>query len=283
LNNCTVESRDDKEAIAAALQRSTTIKCVELGKLSTPLVVAILEKLRHKRSLKKLACAAPQFERGTALEEQSRAIESILIASTTIEEFTLVFGGIFCTADEFQPICQGLIQSRSVTTLRLYCCDVCGQEFTPLFQALFQTKENLYSLHVEKCNFARGHFCQSLNRALVRSGSPLKSLALGISRCHSDQNFEFSKLVRAVEQSNLDSFSLLNGLYGQSFRFLIDSMPRLKVRELSLQMYNTGNDENNMKNQQLLGAAKRIPLINNVDQQRSLFTPIETKKLLNGR
>jgi len=54
LQSCAAESQEAAAAIAAALERNTTIETLELKVLSTPLLVAILERLRHNGSVKKL-------------------------------------------------------------------------------------------------------------------------------------------------------------------------------------------------------------------------------------
>jgi len=128
-------------AIAAALERSTTIESLELDLLSTPFVVRILQGLQHNKSVKKVT-----YSRWRNIEE-SLALGALLTSTTTIEKLHL-----YChdfSAETFQPICQGLVQSQSVTALQLSFCDLRGQGFNPLFQALFRTKLNLYSLQIE--------------------------------------------------------------------------------------------------------------------------------------
>jgi len=130
MTECEAELQEDNTAIAAALGRSTTITFLSLGWLPAALVVAILEGLLQNRSVKKFHCNRRQ----STNNQESLALGELLTSTTTIEE--LKIGGNFNVA-QFQPICQGLVQSHSVTALRLSRCDLRGQEFNPLYRALF--------------------------------------------------------------------------------------------------------------------------------------------------
>jgi len=168
---CTVESQEGAAAIAAALGRSTRIKSLELACLATEFVVAILERLRHNGSVKKLGYG---WHHQLRHDKELLALEALVTSTTTIEELQIADSRF--TALQFQPICQGLVQSQSVTALSLICCKMRGEEFNPLFQALFRTKLNLYSLHVNDCHFERGNFFDSLLENLLRKNSALKNL-----------------------------------------------------------------------------------------------------------
>jgi len=97
-----------------------------------------------------------------------------------------------------------VIQSQSVTNLRLVECSFQRPEFNPFFRALFRTKLNLCSLTVKHCEFDGGDFCSSLFQNLSRNDSSLKNLVVQ----DFTENLDCTGLLRAVGESNLDSFSI---------------------------------------------------------------------------
>jgi len=256
LQSCAAESQEAAAAIAAALERNTTIETLELKVLSTPLLVAILERLRHNGSVKKLMYSNYWDILGNS--EEPLALEALLTSTPTIEELQIVESRF--NAVQFQPICQGLVQSQSVSTLHLAHCYLRGQEFNPLFQALLRTKLNLHSLRANDCNFESGNFYDSLLEHLSWNDSPLKCLSLSTNHVY-DDNFDFSGLLRAVGQGNLDSFSIGTVYSAQRFQILVDSIPSMKIRELGLG--SNMNDGTNRK-QQLLDAVEQNFLLRSV-------------------
>jgi len=85
MNQCRIESQESAVAIAAALERSTTIESPALEQLSESFVAAILEGLLRNWSVKKLTYQ--QGRRGN--NEDSRAFAALLTSTTTIEELKL--------------------------------------------------------------------------------------------------------------------------------------------------------------------------------------------------
>jgi len=195
---------------------------------------------------------------GRAKNEQLRTFGALLALSTTIEELH-VDGGSY-SAETFQPICQGLVQSQSVTTLRLVGCFLRGQGFNPLFRALFRTKLNLYSLQIERCYFEGGNFYDSLVENLSRKKSAFKKLVVDAYAL--EAIFDLSELLHAVVLSDLDSFLIGRVSCVRHFQLLVDNIPATKVRKLGLDIRYNGNN----RKQQVLDAVKQNFFLRSVNE-----------------
>jgi len=136
----------------------------------------------------------------------------------------------------------------------------------PLIQALFQTKLNLCSLYIAG-DFSGGIFYEALLQNLSRNDSALKKLGFQFDNLVVDEDFDTNGFLQAVGQIKLDSLSIMfvtphvelgfDRIGRLQLQLLVDNIPRMKIRELDLEMLNDDDEDENHLKQQLLGAVKQ--------------------------
>ena len=255
---CDIESAAD---LAAALQRNTNILDLHLvGFLDDVCMCSILQSLRANSTLKTIALG------GNVSDATARAIQQLLESTTSVQTFELAFA--FFTADEVRPVAQAIIGSKCVSKLRFRRCQFSDEETTTIFRSILQNKRNLSSLHLVQCHFRGGQVHETIMSALLQPRSPLRSFELQDSRLSTLPNGQFQNLLRAVEKSKLNHFTIGYITSQQQLHVLADSIPLMRLKELKVVVESDLGEEN--AKQLLLQAVKNNFSLRSVKCNRSL-------------
>ena len=224
-----IEREQGTRDLAAALQRNTNIKSIRLGFMVDIYAIPILQSLQANVTLTTLTIVGESFSDGT-----TRAIQQLLESTTSIEHFD-VWGPDF-SGDQFRPVSQGIMSSRSLSELKLSNCRFRDEESTGLFRSILQNKRNLTSLCLIQCQFQGGQVHETVISALSRSDSPLRSFEMeqfDLSNALPNGQFQ-QKLLQAVEKSKLEHFAIGFIQSTQQLRALADSIPLMRIKELQV-------------------------------------------------
>ena len=238
--------------LAEALASNTNIEDLSLLNLEDACLLPILQGLVANSTLRKLTYA-PYFRReGTRgpLVEASLAIQRVLESSTTcIRAFTLTGCQDFypppkIPGAELRPITQALIQSPTVTDIRISHCRVFEAEAKRLVGSIAQTKPNLSSLALHSCEFRSQpgfqdeYLYEPLNRSLVRSDSSLRYLEfVSTFLPYELPNERFGALMAAVTKSKLEHLCVGRLQTRQELQALIDCIPAMKLEKLTIETH----------------------------------------------
>jgi LSD1 subclass zinc finger protein len=246
IQGCRMEYPRGARSIAAALCHNRNIQRLELTFLNEMCLLPILKCLVFNTSVKELELGFG----GNPSHNVAHALKNLLESTGTIRQFELTLTRVQAEAGTFHQIAQGIIQSTSVTDVKLEGCWFCNQEVVLLLNNILKSKSNLQSLNLKDC-FVDVHGEESFRTAilsLLQPDSSLRSLAL-----HSDCNLltgaafsfgfqpykEFCRFLTAVETSPLERLSIGTIDSREKCLALNASIPKMQVEtlELSLQHY----------------------------------------------
>ena len=222
-----IEREQGLRDLAAALQRNTNIKSLQLGYLDDVCNCAILQGLRSNTSVSSLLIGGLSFPDATA-----GAIQQLLQSTVSIETFGLC-GTNFNNGDMFPSIAQQLIQSPIVCVLQFLYCHFRDEESAALFRGILQNKQNLTWLCLDHCTFSGGLVPANIVSVLLQQDPPLRNFELK-ERILGDAlpNSRFQKLLQAVERSKLEQFLIGVIETQQQLRTLTDSIPLMRIKAL---------------------------------------------------
>jgi hypothetical protein len=222
-------------AVAAALQRNSNIRRLELLELVEMHLISILSSLAFNSTVQTL-----RLRFGFLLLDESLAVGSLLEANRTIERFELILN-YRVQVDTFRPIAQSLIQSMTVTDVRFVNCNFDGQNEMLMLNSILESKSNLQWLTLTGCivhEDGRAEFHAKI-LSLLQPHSSLRSLEL--NNYYEDLSYigfgrarDFARLLTAVETSPLERFALAIIDSRALFLALIGSIPKMQVGTLEL-------------------------------------------------
>ena len=220
--------------IAAALQRNTNIKTLRLGKMGEDWLSSILQGLQSNNCLKTLLI----FQTESLSDATTRAIQQLLESTASIQSLWLCGISFENNGDTLRTVAQSLIRSPIVCRLKFFHCQFEDEESAALFQSILQNKQNLSYLALDHCSFSAGRIHEDIISVLLRPSSSLRSLevqelSLGTTRL---PNSQFQNLLRAVEKSKLERFTIGRIQSPEQLRTLTDSIPLMRVKELQVVM-----------------------------------------------
>jgi hypothetical protein len=232
IHNCDLEAPGGAFAVAAALQRNTNIQWLELYELDDVNLILIVSSLGSNTGVEALNLWLPVRSRDSSL-----AVANLLESTGSIQRLEL-HGP--CDLDTFRPIAQGLIQSRSVTELAFERWDFNGQDEVLILNSILTSKSNLQSLALVNCfvHYGRELFHDAIFN-LLQPHSLLRTLELkfdwgGLPSSGYESSEELKILLRAVETSPLECFSIGQIQSSGTVLALIASIPRMQVQSLGL-------------------------------------------------
>ena len=231
-----VQQEQGARDLALALQRNTNIQTLELGLLEEVCMLSILQGLQSNHSLKNLVISSMRHlwvTRRSFSDGTNRAIQQLLESTTSIEHFEVRERHF--SRDEFHPVSQGIVNSRSVSKLTFKSCDFSDIQSTALFRSILQNKRNLTSLCLNDCNFSGAGVPETVISTLSQPDSLLRVFELQQPRFNRTlSNVQFRNLLRAVEKSKLNHFGIGHIQYVQELRVLADSIPLMRIKELQV-------------------------------------------------
>jgi len=234
--------------LAAALQRNTSIQTLSLTFLDDVCMCSILQRLRANSTLKHILLGGNPFS-----DAVSRAIQQLLESTTSI----LVFGvtGSF-NRDTMGPVAQGITQCGRAIAFYFRFCHFVDEESTTMFRSILQNKRNLLSLSLDDCRFSGGQVHDTIMSALLQPDSPLRTFRLW-QRSFGDviPSGQFQNLLRAIEKSKLEYFTIGYIQSQEQFQILTASIPLMRIKGLEIEVDSDRYDEANVK-QLLLQAVK---------------------------
>ena len=213
--------------LASALQRNTNITHLTLCISDDSFAIPILQALQSNDSLKNLVAA-----RGRCSDATSHAMHQLLESSTSIMQFHLE--QVFIRGETLRPIAQGLIQSQSVCELNFSLC--LFRETAAVFRSILQEKRNLVSLRLDHCVFQFFQVLDAIISSLSQQDSPLRNLVIEDSMLgNTFPNIQFENLLRSVEKSRLERFTIGQILSHHQLQTLTQHIPSLRIKELEVQ------------------------------------------------
>jgi hypothetical protein len=234
LTNCVMEQAPGGAlAVATALQRNTNIQRLELWDQYAMYMVPILNSLAFNSRVRELIVWIDS-------EALSLALKDFLESSLTIQQFELKgCRGESIEKDSFDPIAQGLIKNKSVAAVCFEECDFDSHEVVLSLNSILESKSNLQFLTLRDC-IVHHQGRESFHAAifgLLQPHSLLRSFELNCNNL-SDYGFETAqdcaRLLRAVETSPLERFSIGTIASRESCLELIASIPKMQLKTLSL-------------------------------------------------
>jgi hypothetical protein len=241
IKKCSMEPTGGALAVAAALQRNTNIQRLKLSELDAADLIPIVSSLAANTGVKALGLA---FFRHQIPLNLSLAVKLLLESTTNIQRFHFNGFGHYesnVDVDTFRPIAQGLIQSRTVTEVKLEGWNFNSQEVVRVLNSILESKSNLQSLDLDTCTVhedGQEEFRATILR-LLQPHSLLRSLDLrqrsGLSRYGFGSVQDFNRLVTAVESSPLERFSI-GSISKEIVPALVASIPKMHVLTLELKL-----------------------------------------------
>lgn len=213
--------------LSSSLQRNRKIRKLILANLDDSFILPILSSLESNAIVKELVLL-PE----SASQASSLAIQRILESTSTLERFELSFSEY--EEEAFRPIAEGLINNKSITSVKL---DECS--FDDVASALL-FKSNLHSLSISSVYLHGGRQPPSmLFTNLLHPASSLRSLDLSCEHFHyfgCTTSEKFVAFMKAVERSQLERFRLGRIPSPEMFHALILSIPKMQARSLDLDL-----------------------------------------------
>ena len=270
------------ETIAASLQRNTNLRKLNLEGLEDSHFTVILQGLETNTWLQVLSLEGHDFHQAKSLVVQ-RLLErtaSILCLDLYYDNFSLMLP---FTEESLEPICQGLINSRTVSKVVFGGFRFEDPACANLFRQMIETKPNLQFLSIRHCSFppaSQGPLRDSLSAVLLRPNSSLRTLEFDLFSF--SQGLPFGALLSAVGRSALERFSIQDIDSEERFQTLLSGLPVMKIRELEFRL---GWRSIGLENRQgdVLRAVKRnfsLRSLKGSFDGRSFFTDDEDKLLL---
>jgi hypothetical protein len=238
MEECVMESLAGARTIAAALQRNTNIRRLELHTRRETSLIPIVNSLPSNSSVKELSL----WFLGLSVNS-SLAVAHLLESSATIQRLELCGSRHDVDVDTLHPIAQGLIKSTSVTALKVSDCDFSSEEKVRLFISILESKSNLQllsfvdcSVHVDVQEEFRAAIC-----SLLQPHSLLRNLDLfdndGLNNYGFGTSQQFAGLLSAVETSPLEWFLIGKIVSRESYMALIASIPKMQVKALKIELH----------------------------------------------
>jgi len=226
LSHCEMDPADREQGardLAAALQRSTSIQSLKICELDGIFTIPILEGLRSNISVK-----------------------------------TLIFTAMAFNEETFRPVAQSLIQSQTVCELKFKACLFHSENIIAQFQSVLQNKRNLTSLCLQHCNFGGVQVHEDIISVISWPGSVLRCFEFSSANLQQMlPNIPFEALLRAIEKSKLERFSIGRIETPYQLQTLMQSIPSMRIRELDVVFDRQVLPENANPRQNLLLAVKK--------------------------
>jgi len=277
LNRCDVapsEQEDRTRDLAAALQRNTNIKGLQLCFLDDVYMCSILQSLRANSTLEMIGLGW-----NTVSGALSRAIQQLLESTTSIQVFGVV-GSLI--RDTMGPVAQGITQCGRVDHLLFQSCHFVDEESITLLRSILRNKRNLRALYLKDCRFSRGQVHDAVISALLRPDSPLESFELKEQTLGDViPNGQFQNLLRAVQKSKLERFAI--GIQSQQqLQTLTESIAKMRIKILKVDFTNPVEENDR---QLLLVAVKNNFSLRSVDgnqrfPERDIFDADDKTRLV---
>jgi hypothetical protein len=155
------------------------------------------------------------------------AVEFLIEHTTSIESVNIYSSDARCHC----PITHGLKQATSVIDITFEGCSFEGQAAL-LFKSFLQTKPCICSLCMRLCEFGDDEI--SAETFIERLGQRAELRNLEVTGLDYSMRFlqNLLALLLAVEKSQLDSFAIGTIYDDVQFQYLIQSIPKMKVRLL---------------------------------------------------
>jgi hypothetical protein len=238
LSFCGMKSLADAHTIAAALQRNTNIRHLELfSDLEQMYMIPIFNSLTSNTSVNALKLGVFPIQSLDVI----LAAKNLLETTSTIQRFEFSYGRMSFDEDTFRPMAQGLIQSKSVTDVTFGGCSFYYQEVVLLLNDVLESKSNLQRFALKNCSVHQP-WQESFHAAifgLLQPHSLLRSFELDCNNL-SDYGFETAqdcaRLLTAVQTSSLERFSIGTITSRASCLLLIASIPRMLVGTLEFRL-----------------------------------------------
>jgi len=250
-----VEREQGAQDLAAALERNTNIEHLDIQFLDDIYAIPILQGLRSNVSLTSLAIGGNSSFSLAA----SHAIQQLFESNTSIQALELgctIFGG-----EHFHVITRAIISSNFVSKLKFYRCAFRADVGSAAhFRSILQNKRNLTGLCLDHCYFigGGGQVHETIISALSQQGSPLRIFELKqILLSNALSNVQFQNLLRAVEKSKLEGFTIGDIQSQQQLHTLTDSIPLMPIKKLEIGVNGDRYDEEENVKQLLLQAVKK--------------------------
>lgn len=227
--NCGMEASERERGsleLAAAIQRNTNIRHLTLTALHDVYLLPILSSLVSNSIVKELALGGHYLSLA-ATHTVRRLVES----TTTIEGFELAH--CISGVETFRQIAEGLINSESVTDIKLENCRFNVEGSAIIFKSILESKTNLRSLCLRGCQVYRRALSATTFTNLLRPDSPLRSLEFsGLTLDDLFTHDEFAALLVLVEKSNLERLCIGNIDPQHKCEALIRSIPKMQLKTL---------------------------------------------------
>jgi len=217
--------------LAAAFQRNAYIESLELSRLDELYVIPILECLQLNTAVKTFI-----FSPAHSTDATSHAIQSLLESTTSIQK--CVFKAANFSAEMFRPIAQAITDSEYVSELSF--SSVGFQEAVQLRSILLNKQNNLTYLSLYFCQFGRGQVGGDIISALLRPNSLLRSFEYWSFSLKTE--FQFGTLLRAIERSRLELFTIGMITTLQQLQTLTRSIPSMKLKELRVDFWDDDDE-----------------------------------------
>ena len=144
---------------------------------------------------------------------------------------------LYIEADNFEPVAQGLIQSKSVTAVLFEGCNFYSHELVRILNSILESKANLQMLSFKGCIVDQEGLAefQAAILSLLQPNSTLHDLEFS---CCPDFELNFELLLAAVEMSPLERFVVTGHMLSRgSCLLLIGSIPKMQVKILEFDLY----------------------------------------------
>jgi hypothetical protein len=233
---CEMDAPGGAFAIAAALQRNTNIQELMLAG-DIMYTIPILNSLASNTSIRVFMPCINSLP-------VSLAVKKVLVSNTTMQRFVFKADTLDIEVDIFEPIAQGLIQSKSVTAVDFDHCEFDNQEVALLFSGTLESKSNLQVLCLDDCSvhvagqekFRAAIFSHLQPHSLLRTLELVWSRNFNLSNSGFETCQEFNRLLTAVESSPLECFSIGKIVSRECCLALIASIPKMQLETLGFDL-----------------------------------------------
>ena len=222
--------------LAAALQRSTNIKTLQLGRLEDIYSDPILEGLKSNVSVKTFVFSPCMSFSDAA----SHALQHLLESTATIQRFEFENWATFSEI-LFRPITQTITRSECVSELKFSWCEFEDQSSITQLQSILQNKRNLTTLCLHNCIFGGGQVHRDIISILLRPHSLLRSFEFQ-SREYLEGEFpgiQFENLLNAIEKSKVERLEIGTISTSHYLQTLAQKIPSMKLKDLVVE-FSTG-------------------------------------------
>ena len=233
---CDMEAAEQEQGardLAAALQRNANIGTLELSRLEDIYTVPILEGLQSNTFLKTFIFSPTSASTNNISDATSHALQRLLESTTSIKRFEFR-GASFSDEQLFRPIAQGIINSESVSELKISWVRFQGENSLAPLQSILQNKRHLTALCLHECHFGSGQVHEDIISILLRPDSLLRNFDLQGRSSFVFPGIQFMNLLRAIEKSKLERFNIGTIDSQQQLQALTQSIPSMKMKELEV-------------------------------------------------